>query len=98
MKKSNVVVMFAMVLSLVACAHENDGRVEYPTRARHQVERTVEGAQDSTSSLYEENKEWVKEKASQVADVVVDYSAAGVAKAIELKDDFKNKVEKYSNK
>jgi len=99
MKAMKSIVVFAILsISICACAHENSGRADYPTRTRHAVEQTADDAQESTYSLYEENKEWVKEKAAQAADTVVDYTAAGVAKATQLKEDFKRKVEKYSNK
>ena len=86
-------------LSVVGCARES--YVRYPN-----AERVKEDIHQSTSSLYEENKEWAKEKAEQIVNTAVDYAAVGAVKAgeaydaaaekaRELKERFKNQVKDY---
>ena len=83
------VALFTLCASLVVVGCSSQKSVEYPR---------VKDVQENTSTLYEENKEWAKEKAEQAAGAVVDYAAAGTVMAGEAYDAAVEKAEEWAER
>lgn len=83
------IALFAICFSFAVVGCSSQKSVEYP--------RAVD-AQEKANSVYEDNKEWAKEKANKAVETAIDYAAVGTVKAGEAYDVAVEKAEEWAER